>query len=45
MRFIEALLEYADFLGDIFQGVNSFSLGSGISEVEKMKAVGQYLGE
>ena len=44
MRFIESLLEFADFLGDIFQGLNSFSLGNGITESEKRKAVGQYLG-
>lgn len=42
MHFVEALLEYASLLGDIFQGQNSFSLGT--SDSEKKKAVGQYLG-
>lgn len=45
MRFVKALLEYAGALGDIFQGLNSFSLGSDTSDLEKRKAVGQYLGE
>lgn len=45
MRFIEALLEYEDFLADIFQGLDSFSLGNGTTEIEKKKAVGMYLGK
>lgn len=45
MRFIEALLEYEQFLGEIFLGQNSFSLGNGTTDMEKKKAVGQYLGE
>lgn len=43
MRYIEALLDYAGALGDIFQGFSSFSLASDTSELEKRKAVGQYL--
>lgn len=43
MRFVQALLEYAAALGDIFQGLNSFSLGGSTSDLEKKKAVGQYL--
>ena len=45
MRFIEAVLEYEQFLGEIFLGQNSFSLGNGTSEMERKKVVGQYLGE
>lgn len=45
MSFIKDLLEYANSLGEIFQGLNSFSLSSGSSESEKKKALGQYLGE
>ena len=45
MSFIKDLLEYANSLGEIFQGLNSFSLSSGSSEFEKKKALGQYLGE
>ena len=44
MRFIEAVLEYEQFLGEIFLGQNSFSLGNS-SEAERKKVVGQYLGE
>lgn len=43
MSFIKDLLEYANSLGEIFQGLNSFSLSSGSSEFEKKKALGQYL--
>ena len=45
MRFIGAVLEYEQFLGEIFLGQNSFSLGNGTSELEVKKSVGQYLGE
>ncbi len=45
MRFIESLLEYVDLLGDIFRGQNSFSLANEMSEDEKRKSVGQYLGK
>ena len=44
MRFVEALLDYDSFLGDIFQGQDSFAFG-GMSELEKQKAVGAFLGE
>ena len=45
MRYLDSLLEYSELLGEIFQGRNSYSLGTGSTEAEKRKAVGQYLGK
>ena len=42
MRFINSLLEFAEFLGEIFQDQSSFS--SAVDDAEKRKAVGHYLG-